>query len=195
MGAILGTQISQNMFLAMFFTIMYVGRIFGETTIYFMAILWKNGHFGLFWAILGRFEPFVGTQNFWIFVPCFIFPQMTFCQQLSGINIIFHAFFQKVWFSNDEFWAKMGVFEGPIFIGMKNHPENTWNMFIGSIRNPMQKSGDGPFFFLFGPLKLSFSQLGPLTVQQTHASLNIFLNFSNIYIYIYVYIYITVPKK
>ena len=36
-------------------------------------------------------------------------------------------------------------------------------MFIGSIRNPMQKFGDGPFFF-FDPLKLSFSQLGYQTV-------------------------------
>ena len=35
-------------------------------------------------------------------------------------------------------------------------------MFIGSIRTPVQKSGDGPFFF-FGPLKLSFCQLGPQT--------------------------------
>jgi len=61
MGAILGTQITQNMFLAMFFSIRCVGRIFGETTIYFMALLWKNGHFceilgyfGLFWADLSH---------------------------------------------------------------------------------------------------------------------------------------------
>ena len=51
--------------------------------------LWN---FELFWAILGRFEPFLGTQNFWIVVPCIIYPLMTFCQQLSGINIVFHAF-------------------------------------------------------------------------------------------------------
>ncbi len=34
-------------------------------------------------------------------------------------------------------------------------------MFIGSIRNPMQKFGDGPFFFYFGP----FCQLGYQTVE------------------------------
>ena len=52
MGAILGTFISQNMFLAIFLTTSYVGRVFGETTIYFMALLLKNGRFFL---ILGHF--------------------------------------------------------------------------------------------------------------------------------------------
>jgi hypothetical protein len=62
MGAILGTFISQNMFLAIFLTTSYVGRVFGETTIYFMALILKNchfllilGYFGSFWAILDHF--------------------------------------------------------------------------------------------------------------------------------------------
>ena len=45
--------------IAMFFSMMYVGRIFGETTIFSMALLCKNGHFseilGHFWAILSHF--------------------------------------------------------------------------------------------------------------------------------------------
>ena len=140
--------------IAMFFSMMYVGRIFGETTIYFIALLWKIAIFVKFWAILGLFEPFLGTQNFWIFVPCIIYPLMTFSQQLSGINIVFHAFFKSFDSQTMIFglkWGFLGVFEGPTFIGTKNQPENTWNMFIGSIRNPMQKSGDGPFFFFSDP--------------------------------------------
>ena len=99
--------------------------------------LWN---FELFWAILGRFEPFVGTQNFWIVVPCIIYPLMTFSQQLSGINIVFHAFFKSFDSQTMIFglkWGFLGVFEGPTFIGTKNQPENTWNMFIGSICDPL----------------------------------------------------------
>ena len=38
--------------LAMVFTIMYVGRVFRVTTMYFMEILWENDHF---FEILGPF--------------------------------------------------------------------------------------------------------------------------------------------
>ena len=44
--------------LAIVFTIMYVGRVFGVTTMYFMEILWENDHFfwnfGTFWAIFSH---------------------------------------------------------------------------------------------------------------------------------------------
>ena len=43
--------------------------------------------------------------------------------------------------------SEFGVSEGPNFFRLENDPKNTWNMFIGSIRNPMQKFGDGSFFF------------------------------------------------
>ena len=47
----------------MFLNIMHVGRIFGYTSIYLMALKLRNGYF---WEILGNFGPFwvpVGTQN------------------------------------------------------------------------------------------------------------------------------------
>ena len=49
------------MFLAKVFTIMYVGRVFGETTVYFMEILWENDHF---FEILGPFEPFLAISRY-----------------------------------------------------------------------------------------------------------------------------------
>ena len=52
--------------LAMVFTIMYVGRVFVVTTMYFMEILWENDHF---FGIWGPFEPSLGTQNMRCFSP------------------------------------------------------------------------------------------------------------------------------
>ena len=40
----------------MVFTIIYVGRVSGETTLHFMEILWENEHFFEIW---GPFEPFL----------------------------------------------------------------------------------------------------------------------------------------
>ena len=48
-------------------------------------------------------------------------------------------------------FSEFEVSEGPNFFRLENDPKNTWNMFIGSIRNPMQKFGDGPFFFFWPP--------------------------------------------
>ena len=65
----------------MFFNIMYVGRIFGYTIIYLMALYWRNGHF---WEILGNFGLFwvpVGTQNIKKKFSGIIFSPMTFSQQ------------------------------------------------------------------------------------------------------------------
>jgi len=58
---------------------MYVGRIFGETTIYFMALLWKNGHFC---EILGYFGPFRAISRYpedQNFFPGIISSPVTFC--------------------------------------------------------------------------------------------------------------------
>ena len=109
--------------IAMFFSMMYVGRIFGETTIYFIALLWKIAIFVKFWAILGLFEPFLGTQNFWIFVPCIIYPLMTFSQQLSGINIVFHAFFKSFDSQTMNFGLKWGFLRGQFLLVQKITPK------------------------------------------------------------------------
>jgi len=45
----------------MVFTIMYVGRVFGETTIYFMGILWENDPF---LEILGHFGPLLAISKY-----------------------------------------------------------------------------------------------------------------------------------
>ena len=83
-------QLSQNIFKAMFFSIMYEGRVFGDTTIHLMALLRRNGyfretldHFGPYWTILGHSEPHVGTQNFRNVLPCIISSHMGFSQQLT----------------------------------------------------------------------------------------------------------------
>ena len=117
----------------------------------FHCIIVENSHFceilsyfGPIWAI-SRYPEFLN------FCPMHYLPSNDFQSAAFRHKHCFSCVFQKFWFPNDEFWAKMGVFEGPIFIGTKNHPKNTWNMFIGSIRNPMQKSGDGPFFFFSDP--------------------------------------------
>ena len=71
----------KKIFIAMFFNIMYVGRIFGYTIIYLMALKWRNGHF---WEILGNFGLFwvpVGTQNIKKKFSCIIFSPRTFSQQ------------------------------------------------------------------------------------------------------------------
>ena len=109
--------------IAMFFSMMYVGRIFGETTIHFIALLWKIAIFVKFWAILGLFEPFLGTQNFWIFVPCIIYPLMTFSQQLSGINIVFHAFFKSFDSQTMNFGLKWGFLRGQFLLVRKITPK------------------------------------------------------------------------
>ena len=55
------------------FTGMYVGMVFWEKTIYFMALIRKNDHFflnfGLFWAIFGNFLPIPGIPNMRCFSP------------------------------------------------------------------------------------------------------------------------------
>ena len=59
--------------LAMVLTIMYVGRVFVVTTMYFMEILWENDHF---FEILGPFEPFLAiSQNMRCFSPASFYLQ------------------------------------------------------------------------------------------------------------------------
>ena len=76
--------------LAMVFTIMYVGRVFGETTMYFMEILWENDHF---FEILGPFEPFLAISKYpeyEMFFPSIILSSMTFSHQLSCLTYIMY---------------------------------------------------------------------------------------------------------
>ena len=75
------------MFLAKVFTIMYVGRVFCETTMYFMEILWEYDNF---FEILGPFEPFLAISrypDYEMFFPCIILSSMIFSHQLSCFNI------------------------------------------------------------------------------------------------------------
>ena len=91
---------------------------------------------------------------------------MTFSQQPKGLKTVFYVFFKSLKSKKLILrvnLSEFGVSEGPTFFRLKNDPKNTWNMFIGSIRNPMQKFGDGPFFFFFGP----FCQVGYQTVDLT----------------------------
>jgi hypothetical protein len=96
------------MFLAMVFTIMYVGRVFGETTIYFLGILWENDHF---LEILGHFGPLLAISRYseyQMFFPCIIFFSMTFSHQFSCFNI--HniqklAFFGQIFTKWGPFWV------------------------------------------------------------------------------------------
>ena len=90
---------------------------------------------------------------------------MTFSQQPKGLKTVFYVFFKSLKSKKLILrvnLSEFGVSEGPNFFRLKNDPKNTWNMFIGSIRNPMQKFGDGSFFFLFGP----FCQLGYQTAKR-----------------------------
>ena len=92
----------------MVFTIMYVGRVFGETTMYFMEILWENDHF---FEILGHFGPFLAISRYpeyQMFFPRIIFSSMTFSHQLSCFNI--HniqkmAFFGQIFTKWGPFWV------------------------------------------------------------------------------------------
>ena len=109
--SILGTQsigVFELVFLAMVFTVQYVGRVFGETTIYFMASLWENHHF---LKILGYFGPFLAIL---MFFPCIILSSMTFSHQLSCFNI--HNI-QKIAFFAQTF-TKWGPFWAPRFLNM-----------------------------------------------------------------------------
>ena len=92
----------------MVFTIMYVGRVFGETTIYFLGILWENDHF---LEILGHFGPLLAISRYseyQMFFPCIIFFSMTFSHQFSCFNI--HniqklAFFGQIFTKWGPFWV------------------------------------------------------------------------------------------
>ena len=85
---------------------------------------------------------------------CIIFSPMTFSQQPKGLKTVFYVFFKSLKSKKLILrvnLSEFGVSEGPTFFRLKNDPKNTWNMFIGSIRNPMQKFGDGLFFFYLAP--------------------------------------------
>ena len=76
--------------------------------------------------------------------------------------------------------SKFGVSEGLNFFCLENDFKNTWNVFIGSIGNPMQKFEDGSFLFFFDPLKLSSSQPGYQTGTNTVCHL-FFMNISSLF--------------
>ena len=63
-------------FLAIFFTTTHIGRAFGETTIYFMEMLWKNGHFS---KILARISEFLSHA--------FFFASFYFEIEIFGLNL------------------------------------------------------------------------------------------------------------
>ena len=112
MSAILCTQISHNMFLAKVFTIMYVGRVFCETTMYFMEILWEYDNF---FEILGPFEPFLAISrypDYEMFFPCIILSSMIFSHQLSCFNI--HNIQRIALFA--QIFTKWGPFWVPRFL-------------------------------------------------------------------------------
>ena len=79
----------------MVFSVKYVqtGRVFGETTIYFMALLWEWPFFemfGLFWAIFGYFEPHLGTQNMRCFSPALFYLQWLTVTSFHALTYIIY---------------------------------------------------------------------------------------------------------
>ena len=94
--------------LAMVFTIMYVGRVFGETTLHFMEILWENDHFFEIWGPFEPFLPIYRYPEYEMFFPYIILSSMTFSHQLSCFNI--HniqkiAFFAQIFTKWGPFWV------------------------------------------------------------------------------------------
>ena len=145
------------MFLAIFSTIMYVGRVFGDITFYFM----------LFCEILGHFGPFLANSRY-----------LEYWNDFAMHYFLFNDFYLSAWRHKHSFWCVFqqvehpkwpilvfwGVLEGPKLPDQHFDQKSTWNMFIWSIQTLMQKNPGGGFFFFFWPLKLSFFQHGSLTV-------------------------------
>ena len=89
----------------MFITVIYGGRVFGDTTMYFMSLLWKK------WPIFSEFSDISRYPEYQNFLPGIIFSPITFSQQLSGINI--HDIKENVIFW--PYFHQMGPFWVPRF--------------------------------------------------------------------------------
>ena len=163
MGAILGTQISQN---SNVFLYDVCRKDFWRNNYSFHCIIVENSHFceilsyfGPIWAI-SRYPEFLN------FCPMHYLPSNDFQSAAFRHKHCFSCVFQKFWFPNDDFWAKMGVFGG--FWGAnfywyeksaRKHLKHVYRV----NPQPYAKIWRRSIFFFFGPLKLSFSQPGSLT--------------------------------